>query len=525
MKADTLVETPLGVLNRGLLLLNIKQEMEESAYTAMDRITKNRKVVSRRQEYGSDIERVIQEAKLTTQLMKNIDEEIKSGDKVFNPEELINYYNGIFLDQVHQIRDKLFRMINFLLLDLETAQDNQKRDLSKLRYAKIVEDNEQELKEAGIHDLLSEWYTPGTNIVVAIDKRTQHHHLVSTLKLNSDYQNIQMSRMMLSPVSITYLSGYGKKRMKEIGDDSFKKWRDDIIDKQQKTIDQIEGNINQIATKLVAHFAIPAKPEEYAPIVASYQDFLSSFDIHNKAEKSKVDPVFMEMIEGSVEIARQSFGDTLLSVYLVGSCGRGEFIPGSSDLNLYFIFGNEAETHKSVDKYPLLNATFLTEKIFLSDAGKKDRFICWSDGIHIFGKKYDFDKKDFPKPGTLLTLLLNRNTITTLEALRDEVSALDTPTPRTMRRYSLKAVKMMLDFDFGVAMANKPLYTASRSEKIKYIKKSWPNERRVTTFEQIYKSGSIRQEDFSMMIDTFLKNAKSNMEKMLEIEKEIKRDE
>ena len=53
----------LSQLSRGLLVLNVQREMEESAYTAMDRITKERKVVSRRQEYSSDLERVIDETK------------------------------------------------------------------------------------------------------------------------------------------------------------------------------------------------------------------------------------------------------------------------------------------------------------------------------------------------------------------------------------------------------------------------------------------------------------------------------
>ncbi|KKU60597.1 MAG: hypothetical protein UX85_C0009G0050, partial [Candidatus Beckwithbacteria bacterium GW2011_GWB1_47_15] len=97
-------------------MLNIQKEMEESAYTAMDRITKNRKVVQRRQEYSSELERVIHEAKLTTHLLSKVQTQVKVGDKVHPPEEVISYHNGIFLDQVHQLKDKLFRMVALLLL-------------------------------------------------------------------------------------------------------------------------------------------------------------------------------------------------------------------------------------------------------------------------------------------------------------------------------------------------------------------------------------------------------------------------
>jgi hypothetical protein len=166
----------------------------------------------------------------------------------------------------------------------------------------------------------------------------------------------------------------------------------------------------------------------------------------------------------------------------------------------------------------------MTRSTFLSEAHKKERFICWSDGVLLFGEDIRFDKKDFPRPGTLLCLLLNSGFIEELEKIKTDVAALTKPTPAILRQYSLKAVKIMLDFDFGVAMANKPFYTASRSEKIKYTKESWPNERRTTTFEQIYYKGIIKQEDFPMVIDTFLENARKNYDKMLEIEAEIIKD-
>ena len=100
--------------------------------------------------------------------------------------------------------------------------------------------------------------------------------------------------------------------------------------------------------------------------------------------------------------------------------------------------------------------------------------------------------------------------------------ALNKPDAKTLRPYSLKAVKIVMDFDFGVAMANKPFYTASRAGKIKYTKEAWPNERRTITLEQLYKdNASIRQKDFSMLIDVFLENAKPNYQKLLDVEAEI----
>jgi len=517
-------ETKLVQLARGLLLMNIQKEMDEPGYTPIDRITRNRWVVQRRQEYCSDIERVIDEAKLTIHLQLEVQKELQVGSKLYQPEEIISYYNGIFLEQVHQIKDKLFRMVSFLLLVPETAQENQKKDPKKLEYKSFLDKNKEELTKVGVFDLLSKWGSG--NLAKALDKRTSHHHRVSTLRLNRDFQNIKMSRMMLNPLTSNQLSEYGKKRMAEIGEESYKKWRKELVDKQQEIIGEIEQNIELISEKLISHFKIPTTPIESAPIINKYMEFLASMDIHNEASISKIPSDLKPMIDGFLEIAEKEIGDTLhlpYSAYLVGSCARGEFVPGCSDINLYFII--DADTNTNLSKYnPLLTLSFLSKKQFLSDAHKKDRFICWSDGVLLHGEGYKMDKKDFPKPGSLLCLLLNKGFVEQLEKIRADVTALKNPDKDTLRQYGVKMVKIMLDFDFGVAMSNKPFYTASRKRKIEYIKDTWPNGRRTTTFEQIYYKGIVRQEDFSMIIDTFLEKAKINFQKILDVEAEIIKD-
>lgn len=516
-------ESKLTQLSRGLLVLNIQKEMEDSAYTAMDRITKNRKVVERRQQYCSDLERVIDETKLTIQLLSEVQNETKVGNKTLPPEEVISYYNGVFLDQVHQLKDKLFRMVDRLLLVPETAQDNQKKDPKEMKYQSFMDKNEAELKKIGIFDLLSQWGSG--NIATALNKRTNHHHFVSTLRLNEDFQKIKMSRLMLNPLTSNQLSEYGKKRMAEIGEESFKKWREELVVKLQGTLGEIEQNIDEIVEKLITHFKVPVKPEESAEIVNKYTEFLSSMDITNQANIAKIDPTIKEIIDEFVKFCKENIKEKLVSVYLVGSCGRGEFIPGSSDINLYVITNTGKYGSYSNDTVKPMNVTFLSKEEFLSEEHKKDRFICWSDGILLHGEEIKFDKKEFPKPGTLLTLLLNKGFIEKLEQIKKEVAALSNPNADTLRPYCLKAVKIVMDWDFGVAMANKPYYTASRMGKITYTKEAWPNERRTITLEQLYKdNATIRQEDFPLLIDVFFENAKPNYQKLLDVEAEIIKD-
>lgn len=512
-------ETKLSQLNKGLLVLNIKKEVEEPGYTPIGLITKNRGVVSRRQEYCADLQRTLDEAKLTAHLLSMVHAETKVGDKVCQPEELINYYNGVFLDQVHQIKDKLLRMVDRMMLEPEKSHDDEKKDPQEVKLAKLLKKYKTKLEEADIYQLLEQW-SAGTFKVV-LDKRTNHHHRVSSLKLNRDFQNIQMSRLMLNPFTVDRLTEYGKERMTELGKESFAKWKAEIVLKQESTIKEIEQNIEAVSGKLIDHFKIPVLPEDIASIVNEYTEYLSSLDITNQAKKEKVPKELNVLLEGIVEKAKQVFGDTLASAYLAGSVARGEFNPGISDINLYFIMSDEGLNIDITKNYPMLSAIFISENNFNSDQGKKHRFICWSDGIKLYGKDLDLKKEDFPKPGTLLCLLLNRDCFNHLKNLKTEIASLTSPNNETLREYTLKVAKIMLDFDFGVAMANKPFYSASRKQKIEYIKSSWPEGGRVNLLEQLYSGKIVSQEDFNVLIDTYIDNMEKNYQKLIEVEEKV----
>jgi len=515
-------DTWLAQLSKGLMILNLEKEMEDAAYSAMDRITLDRQaIVQRRQQFCSDIERVLSEIKLTNKLLSETTGEIVVGDKLFPPEEIINYYNGVFLDQVHQIKDKLFRMVALLLIEQKTALDSQKKDPKKIKYKPFLDKYKDRLVEIGIYDLLKEWGSG--NLIRVLNKRTNYHHLVSTLPLNNDYQKVKMSKLALNPVSSSSLSEFGKKRLAEIGEESYKRWRDGIVEKLQSIVDEIEENIELVSEKFILNYKIPVKPEDLAVTVNKYTQFLSSQDIVNQANLNKIDPLIKEIIDAFVKFCIEVIGDKLVSVYLVGSSGRGEFIPGTSDINIYVITNIDNCGSYSSDDVRPMNAIFLGKNEFLSEEHKKDRFICWSDGLLLHGEEIKFDKKELPKPGSILTLLLNRNFVEKLEKIKTDVAVLKKPNAKKLRPHCLKAVKIIMDWDFGVAMANKPFYTASRTGKLSYTKGAWPNERRTLTLEQLYmNNATITQSDFPLLIDVFFENAKPNLRKLLDIEKGTK---
>ena len=223
------------------------------------------------------------------------------------------------------------------------------------------------------------------------------------------------------------------------------------------------------------------------------------------------------MISPLIDFAKTELGDMVTSIYLVGSAARDEFIGHISDINFYIITKGYTKTF---GKYPI-DATFIKEEDLFTESHRKDRFIIWSDGVLLYGKNIDFEDKDFPKPGTLLALLLNREYKSKLESIKIKVMSLNKPQDKILRIYSIKIAKIIMDFDFGVAMANKPFYTASRKEKIEYTKVSFPKNKRTLIIEQLYNGALLKKDDFPVIIDTFLENVEDNFNKMLVIEKEI----
>lgn len=517
----TITETKLQTLIRGLLIMNVQEEMSEPGYTPIDRISFDRNVFKLRQAYAAEIERVINEAKLTIALQEEIDKEKKLGEKTYQPEDIILYYNGIFLGHVHQLKDKIVQLVYLLCLDLKIVPNNLKKEIKEAKVLKVISRHEERLRESGIIEHLQEWTTG--NLKVALDKRTNHHHRVSTLSLNEDLQKIRMSRFATNPATSSQFSEYGKKKLAEIGEVAMKKWKEEQIQKQQNTIQEIEQNVEKIAEKIIDHFNVPTDLKVIAESINEYTKFLSSMDVKNEANKNKINPGFQEPIDNFLSMAKEEFGEKLkipYSVYLVGSVGRDEFIIGSSDINLYFIIDSETNTAINRDDFPFVNIVIVTKQKFLSEEYKKDRFICWSDGVLLFGEEIKFNKEEFPKPGIFLSLLLNRNYEEKLLKVKEDAAAVDEKDFIKLRHLSLTAAKIMLDFDFGVAMANKPFYSASRKKKIEFMKESQQHNRTIT-LESLYYQGKVvvKKEDFPMLIDTFLNQAKPNFEKLLEFEK------
>lgn len=515
-------EPPLTQLRTGLLMLIYEQKLKEKEYDVIGRQTFQHSVVSNRHSYAGELERALDELKLTADLLSEVNEKREGKYRTYEPEEIISYYNGTFLDGVHQAKDKLLRLIDYM-----AAEDGPRKrpydEAKKVSVGPIRKKHGELLKQAGIDNLLDVWQENDQPIGVALRKRTQHHHFLSRLQLTENYQNLRMARTMLQPTTVEHLSDYGKKRMSELGEESLKKYKEDIVAKIQDLIVKIEVSLNAVAEKLIAHYKVPTDPAELAKIGVKYMDFLGSLEIKNETDVRKLQPEVKDQVVNTMSGMLRDMGDRVKSVYLVGSAARGEFIPGTSDLNMYII--TDSYTRIFDENGLPVTLHVLSEKELYSDKHKKDRFILWSDGALMHGKKQEFSSKEFPKPGTMLTMLLNRGAIEKMETLQRQIGALENPDGVTLRLYSLRVARIMMDYVFGVAMSNKPFYSASRKKKIAHIKEAFPTDRQILIVEQVYYGGRIKHDDLKMLVEAGLNGMRRTFPQMEAIEAEILSDE
>lgn len=505
----------LEKLNSGLLILYFQREIEDSSYAVIGRMTFGHIVVQRRQSYVSELIRVLEELELTAELLKEVDINAtkKINGKTKLPEDIIEYYNGVFLGLVHQAKDKLLRFLDYM-----AANENIKTEYKEADKVK-VEKHKEILDQIGILELVNAWKQNDGPIGVILKKRTQHHHRISTTRLNSDLQKLKMTRTVLSAPEVSSLNEAGKKYMEELGKDSFEKYRDDIVQKQKHAFQLIDNNLNAIAERVITHYTIPHNYVSQAKLANEYMEYLSSLNIINEATVDKIPKKGILSVDNILKLAND-LGDEVISIYGVGSYFRDEFYEGSSDINLYVITKNTTKVYES--ELPV-TLHVLSEKDFLSDDYKKEQFICWSDGALVYGKQHKWSENDFPKPGTMLSMLLNRGIIELLESIEEEVKSMQNPTNLELRLVELRATKKMLDYLFGIAISNKPLYSASRKRKIEHIKEVFGVQPLTLTLERIYHSRGkiVRQDNFCEMMDAYLKTARKNYAKQKKIEEEV----
>jgi hypothetical protein len=511
------IRSNLEKLDQGLLMLGIKRSVDEGQYYAIDRQTFGHHALQTRHTYSSELLRVLNDLSFTAQLAREVSESKETDRRVYEQEDQILYYNGTFYALVHSLKDKLIQLLAVMLTEKQLPKAY--KDLKQASVSKFLKYNESILKAIGIYEGVGVWRDQSDGLIgKTLRRRNDYHHHQNRQQLNKDLQDLKTARLMQQPNNQVQLTDYGKQKMLSLEESSLRKIKEDNIKYHTDVLKEITDNIEEISSKLIDHFKIPADQAELGKIGVEYTDFLASLKIKNNTNTVKIQPEAKTMIDVFVQNFGQNIEDQILAIYLVGSCARGEFIPGSSDINFYVI--TKSYSHLFDNEMPV-TLTVLSEEDLLSDDHKKDRFIIWADGLLMSGKAYTFDEKEFPKPGVELCLLLNRGILDRLQGFKEEFDKLKNPTNIELRLFTLKVARMMLDYDYGVAMSNRPFYTANRKEKIAHTKIEFPDEYRTKILEKIYYGARIAPSDLKKLIEVYIESAQSSYAHLLKLEAEF----
>lgn len=509
----------LDKLKMGAILRDYRKENGEPENIALGQVSKELKFLQRQSQYVLEIDRVLKELRLTVSLIKSCRScEVPDG---FSRQGLLVYYQGIFLTLVHQIKDKLTQLVN--LMTEETIPQKPTND-NKISVSKLLNRKEKEIQNIGIKEEIGQWddENPNGGIAVVLRKRTFHHHKISGLRYNEDFSNLDFTDIATQPSFQQSLTDYGKEHIAKMRAESSERLFSGALSDADNTLKEIEANIEKIAGELVRFFNLPISEEDAVKIVNEQSAIHDSFGVTNRCSIDKVPEPHKSILNDLERRTCEEGKGRITSIYLVGSLGRGEYEEGYSDTNLFVIFDEDDIPIASLREDDKLSLRAFTKTYFLSEQGKKYRIIAKADGILLSGTDYIKDEK-LPKAGMFLALILNDDIIEILDETRQWIDKNPTASPLTISIRSRRLAKRLIDFIYGVVMANKPQYTPSRKERVEKILEMYPeNKKMIETLMGITRYGVGESESFQNIIDGFRSNAEANLKKMRDVAEGIK---
>ncbi len=516
MALETL-KTNFDKLKAGCLFRSLQKENGEPENIAIGQISKELRFLQRQSEYANEIERVIKELRLTVSLI----EECQTRGLVagISRQELLAYYQGVFLALVHQIKDKIVQLVHLMTEEAIPEKPSIENDVS---VADLLRKKTKKLQDIGIEEEMKQWEqdNASSKIAVVLRKRTHHHHRISGLRYDKDFLNLGFTDIATQPNFQLQLTDYGKEQIEKMRLESTERLFSGAFTKAKDTLEEIEGNIERVSAVLVNHFKLPITQEEVATIVNEHSKMLSSFDVTNRCSADKIPEPFKSMLKTLISKVREIHKEQVAAIYLVGSLGRGEYEEGYSNVSVYIVLNGDDEQVQVVREDSIFSLRAFTRAEFLAESCKKYRVIAKADGILLYGK--DLVKDEKPKAGLILALTLNEDILEILDEAIKWMEGNPRATPFEISKKSGRIAKRLIDFIYGVVMANKPQYTSSRVERVERINEMYPeNKAMIGTLIDISRYGVGEFESFKNMIEGFRPKAEMNLKKMQEIRAHI----
>jgi len=501
-------------LKAGTLFRSIKKENSEPENIASGQVSKELRFLQRQSQYVTEIERVLKELQLTVSLIGECRVCVVSGRT--SRQDLLAYYQGVFLTLVHQMKDKIMQLVHLMTEEIIPEKPSVEKDIS---VSDLLQRKIKKIQDIRIEEEIKQWEqeNPTSKIAVVLRKRTHYHHRVSGLKYDDDFLKLNFTDIVSQPDFQQNLTIYRKERIEKIRIESMERLFSGASSKAEDTLKEIEENIEKISNALVTHFNLPISQEELEKIINNQNKMLESFDIVNRNSVDKIPEPFKKIIDASVKKTCEKYKDQISAIYLVGSLGRGEYEEGYSDINLYIVFNVDdvpAEISKEEDEF---NLKVFTEARFMSEQATKYRVIAKADGILLYGTDLTKNEK-LPKAGLLLALILNDDILETLNVAEKWMEENPTASPLEISKKSRRLAKRIIDFIYGVIMSNKPQYTASRKERVEKINEMYPENRDMTeTLMGISRYGVGEFESFKNTIEGFRPKAEENLKRMQDV--------
>lgn len=521
------LKSNLEKLKVGCLMRSIQKTNSEPENIAIGQVSKELRYLQRQSEYADEIERVLKELRLTTLLITETKVSKLSEIIGTSKQELLAYYQGIFLTLVHQMKDKVTQLIH--LMTEETIPE--KPDMEKeIKVVNLLRKKQDILKKIGIEDEIKQWEqgNPSSKIAIVLRKRTHHHHRVSRLRYDNDFLRLGFTDIVTQPTFQEMHTDYGKQQIEKMRTESTERLFSNAETKAKDTLIAIEVNIEKISLSLVNYFKLPTSVEEVARISNEYGKKLSSFNISNSSSFEKVPEFHKELLKGFIGKVNEKYKDTIEAIYLVGSLGRGEYDEGYSDVNIYIIFSEGKPLEEVVNLSPYgeeLSVKVFSKSYFFSEKCQKYRVIVKADGTLIYGTDL-IKAEEMPKAGLFTALILNDDILDELYEAKKWMEENPAAAALEISKKSKKLAKRFIDFIYGVVMSNKPQYTSSRAERILKINEMWPeNKNMLETLLGVSKDGVGKLESFNDLIEGFRPEAERNLNKMRDIKRQIEKQQ
>lgn len=514
-----------------LLIQSYKESVDEPEYMAINSESTTKAYLDLRWQYANEIIRIIKDLELTIYLMEYEYPVESVITKSFPKENIIIFYQGVFLDLIHQLKHRIIQLVQFLNFTPPPKEEFLDQDFKKQK-GKIqdltIKALTSTLKEDALIKILNIWdeddLSSNNGIKVVLHKRTKYHHFISPLNYSREYTKIHGLRILENYKQ--YLSEAGKQYIKEETDKLSSEYSELSLKKCIETMDLVYENIKQISQYYLQVNNWNYDPSMQFDLIMKESEIKSAFTIKNTTSKSLISSKISDFLNIALELLKAHFGENLLTVYLVGSLGRGEFEPAKSDINLYVITNN---SYKIDDESMELlkeiknDIRFVTKEKFFLPINKKIRFICLFDGIVLFGNQL-ITNETFPNSGTELAYLMNKDLLEKIIILRKWCD--DKSIEKNIINISEKArwiANEILHYFYGICDANHPGdYTFSKKKRMEKLLKYNPeNKKPFETISELTHSNIRTLGELLMILDAYQPKVEKNIKKMEEIVESI----